>query len=331
MIVTTKSEKEKKGMSSTGQSTIDWQNLTLIGLGSQGKAWLQNLRDSGRNLKVFLRNQESYSDYLHKNSLEVTTDLARSGVILLLIPDSQHISFLEEHARKLKKGTVIIYAHGVSLWENEFDQKFPHLNHCLLAPKAIASELRSSYLEKKGLGAVYSCQFTSKENSEQITADLLSLAKDLGITAGPYLVSFEEEAKADLLSEQSLLCGLMPFAAKYCFDKLIENGISPELAYLEAWHEVKLIGNAMSQYGPKEFFNLISPHALVGGYLASKELFDKEYHKTLDSLQKDIWNGRFFELVQENPADKVRETITMEWEESTLNKIHNQLSPKLKS
>ncbi len=314
-------------------ATGAWHNITLVGLGSQGQAWAQNLRDSGHQVRCYLRpDSPSWSRaeaLAFEASRELNTLLQESRLLLLLIPDHQHADFLKENQRNIPKDTVIIYAHGASMVEHGLDQTYPQWTHLLLAPKAIASELRSAYQQGAGLGAVYSADKVTTEKREFFKKELLHLAKNLGITAGPYEVTFEQETRADLLSEQTLLCGLLPYAAKSCFDTLVKNDIPSELAYLEAWHEVKLIANAMIELGPSEFFNLISPHALIGARFASKELFDKGYQETIEKLRQDIWSGAFFEEVRKLSINEERKDLQREWRESQLQKTFEKLKSGL--
>ncbi len=305
-----------------------WSHLTIIGLGSQGLSWAKNLRDSGYQCNCFLRPSSSSEKVAKDFGLNQVQDFKKTNALLLLIPDHAHLSFLKTHEDIIPTGMPIIYAHGASVVEHDMVESFPQWNHLLLAPKAIASELREAYLENMGLGAVYSVEAISKDKNE-MRSNILGLAKDLGITAGPYEVTFEQEARADLLSEQTLLCGLIPYAAKNCFDLLIKEGIPPELAYLEAWHEVKLIGNAMSQRGPKGLFELISPHALVGAQIASKSLFDKEYHNAIKSLKNSIWSGEFFNKVKELNLEEQRENELSFWQNSLLQKTFEKMKDDL--
>lgn len=306
-----------------------WDKLVLIGFGSQGKAWASNLRDSGRTIEVFLRSPNSLKDHLKARGFALAHDLSHYPALLLLIPDDQHLGFLKTHSHSIPSGTSIIYAHGASMMENDFAQIYPQFNHLLLAPKAIASEVRFQYENKGKLGAVYSVQSTIENIDIDLEVELLALAQDLGITAGPFRTSFKDEACADLFSEQSLLCGLIPHAAKISFEMLLKRGISPELAYMECWLEVKLIADAMVKKGPAELFNLISPHALKGSHLAQQRFFDKAYHEILERLLSDIENGSFFKAANEIDSNELRSQYRKLWSNSELQKIHDKLKEVL--
>lgn len=301
------------------------KTFTLIGHGSQGKAWSSNLRDSGFKVNCYLRNGSKSFYEAKESGLALCNDLSNSDVILLLIPDQAHKTFFEENHHKLREGAIVIYAHGASLTENGWQNLYPNFDHILLAPKAIASEVRNQYLTKGKLGAVYSLEFSSEGKRSLI----LSIAKGIGITAGPFEVTFEQETRADLLSEQSLLCGLIPYAAKKCFDYLIAKGIPKELAYMEAWHEVKLIATAMDKLGPEEFFHLISPHAFTGAIKAKDRLLNNDFDGVLDDLYQDITDGTFFKETHEKELDKIKTQELNIWKNSELQRTYASLKDQL--
>lgn len=308
-------------------SQLFTSKVTVIGLGSQGLAWALNLRDSGFEVNVWLRPGSTSVETAKSLELPITDRL--SSVILLLIPDSAHKSFLEDNFKDIEDGAAIIYAHGASYTENEFSKGYPKFNHLLLAPKAIASEVRFQYEIGGKLGACSSLEFALSHDQDACRILIKNIAEGLGITAGPYPTSFKNEARADLFSEQTLLCGLLPYAAKKSFDYLISKGIEPEVAYMECWLEVKLIANAMVDLGPSEFFDLISPHALSGAYKAQSLLFDKAYQNVLEKLYKDIEDGTFFKEIGAQDQKEMRSKVLSDWKDSQLQKVHDQLSEDL--
>jgi ketol-acid reductoisomerase len=320
---------KKEKFSMQEQAFRHWDRICIIGLGSQGLAWASNLTDSSRKVDIFLRAPTSYQNILDKKKLKLASSLEVYDLLLLLIPDDQHASFLKENINKIKPGTSIIYGHGASMVEHNLNEKYPKLNHILLAPKAIASEVRFQYENSGKLGAVYSTEFTDNLYSKEIHQETLKLAKDLGITAGPFETSFYQEACADLFSEQSLLCGLIPHAAKHSFDALLARGFAPELAYMECWLEVKLIADTMVKKGPSGLFDLISPHALKGSELAQKRFFDKEYHKTLERLLSGIEDGSFFKEANAIDAKELKNKYREYWSSSKLQLVHDKLKEDL--
>lgn len=312
------------------------KSLIIIGFGNQAQAWALNLRDSGYEISIALR--ENSPSALKAKELGFNTLCLDQGPqqelyqkvhdIALLIPDDRHLAFFQEFKGLFPKESRFIYAHGASLLQYKLNERFNQFEHLLLAPKAIASELRFQYQTNGKLGACFSVEHALKDKNKAREL-LFRLAKDLGITGGPYETSFSHEAYADLFSEQSLLCGLLPYAAKHSFQQLRTKGISEEIAYMECWLEVKLIADAMVKMGPYEFFQLISPNALIGSEQAQNLIFDKEYQGKLERLCEDIWSGGFFQNIENSDIPKLRETISERWKSSELQAVHDKLKKDL--
>ncbi len=304
--------------------------LVMIGFGSQAKAWALNLRDSGFQVLIALREGSPSSKVaksLNFEILELGKDcLPKMAPILLLIPDHAHEDFLKDNRGDIVEGTKIIYGHGYSILKSQLQLTYPKFSHLLLAPKAIASEVRYQFETKGKLGAVYSDEFSLEKADKDF---IFELARGIGITAGPYLASFEEETRADLFSEQGLLCGLIPYAALACYNKLREKGIPKEVAYMECWLETKLICDAMVKMGPEKFFNLISPNALIGGEKAQKQLVSDSFKKTLDGLIEDIWDKKFFEQCDQTDFKKLQTEVLEYWKSQELSSTHDLLSKDL--
>lgn len=309
----------------------------LIGFGSQAQAWAQNLRDSNHQLSIVLRSDSLSQHKVAKEGFEFlfheSLDFkGRPSLILLLTPDNTHLSVLKALKEKnLPPGSAIIYAHGQSLVTEKLDQVFPEYHHLLLAPKAIASEVRRAYLQKSPLGAVFDFKISQYHNNslleEPFEAFLIKFSKKLGINYGPYRSTFRDEMMADLYSEQTLLCSTIPYLMKTSFEKLVNKGLSRELAYMECVVEFKIIVDAFCELGPQEFFKLISPAALVGSQKAKDYLFDSIFDQKLEKLLKDIQTGVFTEECNKANIKELREKVVESWKQSKFEETHQNLSP----
>lgn len=304
------------------------KTITLIGFGNQATAWALNLRDSGWLVDIALKPASPSIKKAQSLGFE-TTSLEKASQVKAnfanLTPDHLHHEVLS--GIKFAPGSRLIFAHGYSVESKLIDHAVYGAEILLFAPKAIASELRFLYETKGKLGAVYSCEFS--EEQENAKSWLFELAKDLGINAGPYPASFEHETKADLFSEQSLLCSVLPRAAELSFRLLREKGISEELAYLECWYEMKLIANTLVKMGPTAFFKLISPNALLGGYEADKLLFDKAYQSKLEILFEKINRGAFYNQARQADFEALRQAIAHEWGDCGLEQTHQKMKSQL--
>lgn len=303
--------------------------LTIIGFGNQAKSWAQNLKDSRFPVCVALRAGSSSIAEARSLGFEVlevgSKEFYEQKVFALLTPDNTHRDFLMEFGNGFQSNSTILYAHGFSLLKFKLQDHFPLINHVLYAPKSIGSELRKQFEQKGKLGAVYSLEYFRGTHKDEFEKWLLSMALSMGINMGPFLTNVKNETKADLYSEQGLLCSLIPYAASELFDHLIEAGCEPELAYFECWYELKLIINAMVDKGPEGFFDLISPNALLGSEKGYKRLFTPEFKKNLHSLLKEIEDGTFDHEIDEADVDEVRKTIRKRWQETPLMKTFNKI------
>lgn len=245
--------------------------------------------------------------------------------IALLIPDHEIAQAVSSMAPRLPAGVVFLYAHGYALLNDQLAEKFPQHHHVLLAPKAIGTEVRATYLARRPLGGVYSVEHVPLSQRRRVEALTLTIARDLGITMGPYACTVQQETLADLFSEQAVLCSVIPEACRLAFDKLRARGIPPELAFFELWHEVGLIVKVMVDRGPEAFFHLISPNALIGSEKGRQLLCDDHFQQGMDRLLKEIEDGTFQAEVAKSDAHKIREEVLSRWRSSELGQTVTRL------
>ncbi|MDO9182004.1 MAG: hypothetical protein Q7U04_06330 [Bacteriovorax sp.] len=299
--------------------------IAIIGFGSQARAWALNLRDSKISFKIVLKaNSPSMAlvSSMGFESIELEShELEKFKVFLMLIPDDKHISFFEKNCSFLSNESHFIYAHGFSLSKERLHEKFSQFSHSLLAPKAIASDVRFQYETKGKIGVAYYAQTLENE------IFLKALAPKLGFTT-MYKSHFDEECMADLFSEQSLLCSLIPYGALKSYNLLRKNGISSEVAFMECFLELKSISHAFVTLGPQAFFNLISPNALIGSQKGRELLMGETFDKALEQILIDIKNKHFYKEV-EIDADLLRKKVLAEWDEEELSKTFIKLKPEL--
>jgi ketol-acid reductoisomerase len=239
----------------------------------------------------------------------------------MLIPEDQHKKYLESNHSYLSAGAHLIYAHGFSLSKHNLIKTYPQFKHSLLAPKAIASEVRYQYEIHGKIGAAIQSQ---DENS---LTELKQLAKHAGFTA-LYPSHFDEETAADLFSEQSFLCSILPYVSLKSYNLLRKNGISKEVAFMECFLELKSISQAIVTLGPEAFFNLISPNALIGSQKGRKLLLGAEFDRALETLMEDINSRKFYKEV-EIDADQLRAQVLEEWKNEELSQVFTKLKADL--
>jgi ketol-acid reductoisomerase len=299
--------------------------LTIVGFGSQAKAWALNLKDSKQEVLIALNKQSKSRDLALKMGFKIvdleSAALNNSSLLIMLIPDDQHKNFFEKNHSFIKAGTHLIYAHGFSLSKYNLAKLYPQFTHSLLAPKAIASEVRYQYEIHGKIGAAYQASNEKAEN------EIREVAKHAGFTA-LYKSHFDEETSADLFSEQSFLCSILPYVALKSFNILRKNGVSQEIAFMECFLELKSISQAIVTLGPEAFFNLISPNALIGSQKGRKLLLGKEFDNALEKLMSDINNRNFYKEV-EMDADLLRKEVSLEWSKEELSQVFKKLKADL--
>lgn len=305
--------------------------LTIIGFGNQAKSWAQNLSDSDFPFRIALQPNSSSFEKVKALGFEAveigSKDFFEDSAYVLLTPDHTHHAFMKENGHKFSAGSVMLYNHGFSLTKNNFQVNYPHLKHVLFAVKAIGSEIRKQFLLQGKLGAVYSFEFIQGETKD-LEVWMNHMAKSLGINMGLFKTTFEHETQADLFSEQGLLCSIIPYTAGEMFKQLVDVGIEPELAYLEVWHEMKLIANAMVDKGPEGFFDLISPNALIGSEKGYQKLFTEDFKKNLSTLLTDIQNNKFNDELDKADVEGLRKTIRDRWSQAPLMKTFIAINSK---
>lgn len=300
-------------------------SVTIIGFGSQAKAWALNLKDSKQDLKIALsKNSKSreLAAQMGFTVIDLESDaLKQERLLVMLIPDDQQLGFIQKNQNYIAKGAHLIYAHGFAVSKFDLKKQYPDFNHSLLAPKAIASEVRYQYEIKGKIGAAYCA------DNNQLESELRMIAKAAGFTA-LYKSQFDEECAADLFSEQSFLCSILPYVALKSFNTLRKNGVSQEVAFMECFLELKSISQAIVTLGPEAFFNLISPNALIGSQKGKELLLGKEFDAGLEKIMKDINDRTFYKEVEQD-ADSLRKKVTEDWSKEELSQVFKRLKADL--
>lgn len=307
------------------------ENIGIIGFGNQAKAWALNLRDSGYNPIIILRPNSPSLKLVKKLGLKSysiqDSETKNLEWLCLLTPDHTHAGFLKDHRDFLAEDAAIILAHGYSVIYQELASINPRWSLLLFAPKAIAAELRLQYETKGKLSGVYSTELSHRPKKDK--AFILELATAIGLTSGPFPTTFKHETQADLFSEQSILCSIIPYICLESYNLLRKKGVSKELAYLECWYEVKLIVDTLIKLGPSQFFNLISPNALIGSQKAVRLFFDEGMDKKLKALFADIESGKFNEEILSVNTEKTQKDVAHFWANQELCQVHDQLKQSL--
>ena len=274
---------------------IKSKKIAIFGFGSQGHAHALNLKDSGvENVAVALRDGSPSKRKAEEQGLKVMSlsdAAAWADVLMVLTPDELQSQIYKNHIeQRMREGTSLAFAHGLNIHFNLINAR-KDLDVFMIAPKGPGHLVRSEY--QKGGGVP--CLMAIHQNSSGKARDLaLSYATAIGGgKAGVIETNFKEECETDLFGEQSVLCGGLVELIKNGYETLVEAGYSPEMAYFECVHEVKLIVDLIYEGGIANMNYSISNTAEYGEYVSGKKIIDNKTKERMKEILKDIQSGKF--------------------------------------
>ena len=273
---------------------IENKLIAIIGYGSQAHAHAQNLRDSGLNVVVGLREGSASKAKAEQAGLKVVSieEATKSAdVVMLLIPDeNQPRTYAESIAPHLSAGKALAFGHGFNI---HFGRITPpaDIDVFLVAPKGPGHMLRRVYADGAGMPSIFAVQQDASGNARQIA---LAYARGIGGTrAGVLETTFKEETETDLFGEQSVLCGGVTHLIQAGFETLVEAGYQPEIAYFETLHEVKLIVDLIYEKGFEGMRHSISNTAEFGDYVTGPRIITPQTKAVMKDVLSDIQSGAF--------------------------------------
>ncbi|GAV10197.1 ketol-acid reductoisomerase [Paenibacillus sp. chi10] len=292
-------------------NVLQGKTIAVIGYGSQGHAQAQNLRDSGLQVVIGLREGKS-ADKARQDGFEVLSvgeATSRADVVQILMPDETQASvYKNEIEPNLKKGAALMFSHGFNVHFGQIVA--PKDNDVLLvAPKSPGHLVRRTYAEGFGVPGLIAIEQDATGNAKAIG---LAYAKGIGCTrAGVIETSFKEETETDLFGEQAVLCGGVSALIKAGFETLVEAGYAPEMAYFECLHELKLIVDLIYEGGLATMRDSISNTAEYGDYVTGPRIVTEETKKAMKEVLSDIQQGKFArDFILENQANRAFLTAT---------------------
>jgi ketol-acid reductoisomerase len=274
-------------------SIFKGKTLAVLGFGSQGHAHALNLKESGAKVIIGLYPTSKSIPVAKEKGFEVYETgeaVKKADVIFVALPDTkQAAAFEKDILPNLSKGKTLLFSHGFSI---HFKTIVPpkDVNVIMVAPKGPGHIVRRQYTEGKGVPALIAVYQGGKE-AKKIA---LAWAKGVGGTrAGVIETDFKEETETDLFGEQTVLCGGTTALVQAGFEVLVEAGYSPEMAYFECLHELKLIVDLMNEKGIAGMRFSISETAKWGDVSVGPKIIDAGVKKRMKSALKDIQSGKF--------------------------------------
>jgi ketol-acid reductoisomerase len=285
---------------------LSGKKVAILGYGSQGHAHALNLKDSGVDVCVGLREGSSSKAKAEEAGLKVLPvgeAVATSDVVMVLLPDTEQRKVYEaDIAPNLKQGASLAFAHGFNI---HFKQIPPPagVDVWMIAPKGPGHLVRRTYEEGGGVPALVAVAQDATGNAKEIA---LAYAKGIGGTRGGVLeTTFEEETETDLFGEQVVLCGGLVSLIQNGFETLVEAGYQPESAYFETLHEVKLIVDLIYEGGIANMRYSISDTAEYGDMTRGSRVVTPSTKQEMKKILEEIRTGKFAEeWIAENEAGR---------------------------
>lgn len=309
-------------------SIIQGRKVAVIGYGSQGHAHSQNLRDSGVEVVIGLREGSKSAAKAEEAGFEVKTvaEAAKwADVIMLLAPDtSQKQIFEDEIAPNLEDGNALLFGHGLNI---HFKLIEPQANVTvgMVAPKGPGHLVRRQFVDGKGVPCLIATEQDPKGEGHDLT---LSYAAAIGgARAGVIPTTFEAETVTDLFGEQAVLCGGVESLIRTGFEVLTEAGYEPEMAYFEVLHEMKLIVDLMFEGGIANMNYSVSDTAEFGGYISGPRVIDADAKQCMKDILSDIQDGTFTKRLLANieGGNKELESLREEFAQHDIEKTGTKL------
>ncbi len=285
---------------------LSGKKIAVIGYGSQGHAHSNNLKDSGLEVVVGLKKGSTSRIKAEQAGLAVleTAEAAKiADVIMILAPDElQGDLYREEIEPFMKKGVYLGFGHGFNI---HFGQIVPRedINIFMVAPKGPGHLVRHEFTRDAGVPTLIAIHQDPAGDTKELA---LAYASAIGGgRAGVIETNFREETETDLFGEQAVLCGGATALVQAGFETLVEAGYSPEMAYFECLHELKLIVDLMYEGGIANMRYSISNTAEYGDITRGPRLVNAETKLEMKRILEEIQSGQFArEWMLENKANQ---------------------------
>jgi ketol-acid reductoisomerase len=280
--------------------------IAVLGYGAQGHAHALNLRDSGFDVVVGLRQGSPSWEKAEEQGLTVRTipeAVKGAAFVMILLPDHvQRTVWEEEIEPNLEPGATILFAHGFNV---HFGYIAPPEGHDVImaAPKAPGQRVRELYEAGAGTPGLVA---VAQDASGQALQKAIGYGTAIGCARiGLLETTFAEETETDLFGEQVVLCGGVTALMKAGFETLVEAGYQPESAYYECVHELKLIVDLIYSSGFEHMWKVVSDVAEYGGRTRGPRIVTDETKQEMKAILEEIRSGQFArELIAEEESGR---------------------------
>ncbi|MEJ2516071.1 MAG: ketol-acid reductoisomerase [Gammaproteobacteria bacterium] len=275
-------------------AALEGRHVAVLGFGAQGRAQALNLRDSGVDVVVALRDASPRRADCEALGLRVVTPAeaaAERDVFAMLVPDEAQPTVYEDCLHgAAAEGSALVFAHGYNIHYGHLRPR-DDLDVLMVAPLGIGEQVRQQYEAGRGVPGLLA-----------VARDATGAARDLGLAyatangharAAVFETTFTEETETDLFAEQAVLCGGLNHLITAAFETLVESGYPEELAYFSCLHEVQLIADLVQRRGIAGMRGSISSTAAFGDYTRGPRVVGPESRRAMRAMLEEIRDGRF--------------------------------------
>ena len=273
---------------------LEGKTVAVIGYGSQGHAHAQTLHQSGVSVVVGLRKESSSwakAEGVGLRVLEPADAAGEARVVMMTLPDESMADIYREHIEpQLEPGDYLAVAHGFNIHFGTLAAP-DGVNVFMVAPKGPGHTVRQNYEQGRGVPSLVAVHADPSGDTLEIA---LAYAKGIGAgRAGIIETTFREETETDLFGEQTVLCGGLTALMQAGYETLVEAGYSPEMAYFETIHEVKLIVDLIYEGGVANMRYSVSNTAEYGDLTRGPRVIDDSVKQRMKQILAEIQSGAF--------------------------------------
>jgi len=304
------------------------KKVGIVGFGNQGRAHALNLRDSGVDVCIGVREgskSRKLAESIGLSCGSISETVEYCDIISLLVPDQVMGDVFQTHiVSNLREGQTLLFAHGYNI-QYDVIQPPEFLTVVMAAPSGSGSELRKQYKAGKGIPGLFAIYQDLIGESREL---LLSYCKAIGLTRmGVFESSFKEETETDLFGEQVILTGGIPKIIQSSYKVLLEAGYSPVTSWFVCYYELKTIVDMFHSKGFEFMNSAISDTAEYGGITRGKRIINKHVENEMRKALKEIQSGQFHKEWQKEAEDGFPTLSKLREEEKNLpiQKIGNSI------
>lgn len=200
------------------------RRVAVVGYGNQGRSWALNLRDSGLDVQVCVRADETREAATADGFAAADVEAASAAdVLCLLVPDD----VIPQLAIAPGPEALVVVASGYTLAFDRFD---PACDVGLVAPRMLGPEVRRCYEEGVGFITGFGVH---RDATGHARARTLAVAKAIGgLRQGAIEMTPTQEAVLDLAVEQALSPALRHVSQSFV-QVMLEHGIPLEAVVTE--------------------------------------------------------------------------------------------------